>query len=52
MAETIETALLQGLVEKSLDITRLRAFGSDGASVMTGRLNGVAVYSLRGIAQE
>ena len=43
MAETIETALLQGLVEKLLDITRLRAFGSDGASVMTGRLNGVAV---------
>ena len=42
-AETIETALLQGLVDKSLDVTKLRAFGSDGASVMTGRLNGVAV---------
>ena len=42
-AETIETALLQGLVDKSLDVTKLRAFGSDRASVMTGRLNGVAV---------
>ena len=42
-AKTIETALLQILAVKSLDITRLRAFGSDGAAVMTGRLNGVAV---------
>ena len=42
-AETIEIALLQGLVDKSLDVTNLRAFGSDGASVMTGRMNGVAV---------
>lgn len=42
-AETIEKTLLQSLKAKSLDITRLRAFGSDGAAVMTGRLNGVAV---------
>ena len=42
-AETIETTILQSLTAKSLDITRLRAFGSDGAAVMTGRLNGVAV---------
>ena len=41
--ETIETALLQSLAVKLLDITRLRAFGSDGAAVMTGRLNGVSV---------
>ena len=34
---------LQGLVDKSLDVTKLREFGSDGASVMTGTLNGVAV---------
>ena len=43
MAETIETELLQGLVDKSLNVTMLRAFGSNGALVMTGRLNGVAV---------
>ena len=41
-AETIEIAILKSLEEKSLDITRLLGFGSDGASVMTGRLNGVA----------
>ena len=48
-AKTIETALLQGLVDKSLDVTKLRAFSSDGASVMvmTGRLNGVAVRLTR-----
>ena len=43
MAETIETELLQGLVDKSLNVTTLRVFGSNGALVMTGRLNGVAV---------
>ena len=46
-AETIETALWQGLMAKSLDITRLRGFGSDGAAVMTGRMNGVAAQLKR-----
>ena len=41
-AETIEIAILKSLEEKSLDITSLCGFSSDGASVMTGRLNGVA----------
>ena len=41
-AETIEAALLQVLRDKSIDVTKLRGFGSDGASVMTGRLTGVA----------
>ena len=41
-AETSEIAILKSLEEKSLDITRHRGFGSDGASVMIGRLNGVA----------
>ena len=38
--ETIEIAILKSL--ESLDMTQLCGFGSDGASVMTGRLNGVA----------
>ena len=42
-AETIKGAILQFLSDKTLQITKLRAFGSDGASVMTGRLTGVAV---------
>ena len=42
-AETIEAALLQGLVDKGLNKVKLRGFGSDGASVMTGRISGVAV---------
>ena len=42
-AETIEGAVLKFMSEKALQITRLCAFGSDGASVMTGRLSGVAV---------
>ena len=46
-AETIEGAILQYLRNKSLQITKLCAFGSDGASVMTGRLSGVTVC-LRG----
>ena len=42
-AKTIKETILKFLNEKSLDITKLCAFGSDGASVMTGRLSGVAV---------
>ena len=42
-AETIEGAILQYLGDKTLQITKLCAFGSDGASVMTGRLTDVAV---------
>ena len=42
-AETIEGAILHYLGNKTLQITKLCAFGSDGASVMTGRLTGVAV---------
>ena len=42
-AETIKEAILQYLSDKTLQITKLCAFGSDGASVMTGRLTGVAV---------
>ena len=46
-AEIIETALLEGLVEKLLDITKLHASGSDVASVITGRLEyGLAQESL------
>ena len=41
-AETIEKAILQYLHGKALQITKLRAFGSDGAAVMTGRVSGVA----------
>ena len=37
----IEGALLKFVSYKALQIGRLRAFGSDGASVMTGRLSGV-----------
>ena len=46
-AETIEGAILKVLSEKDLHISRLCAFGSDGASVMTGRLSGVAVRLTR-----
>ena len=42
-AETIEGAILQYLDDKSLQVIKLCAFGNDGASVMTGRLTGVAV---------
>ncbi len=41
-AETIEQALIKYLESCSLPMQRLVGFGSDGASVMTGRLNGVA----------
>ena len=42
-AETIEGSMLKFVRDKSLQIMRLCAFSSDGASVMTGRLSGVAV---------
>jgi len=42
-AETITGAMLKFVSDNTLHITRLCAFGSDGASVMTGRLSGVAV---------
>ena len=42
-AESIEQAILDYLQSKALQISKLRAFGSDGAAVMTGRLSGVAV---------
>ena len=42
-ADTIETAMLRYLSDKTLPVTKLHAFGSDGASVMTGRLTGVGV---------
>ena len=41
-ADTIERAMLQYISDKTLQVTKLCAFGSDGASVMTGRLTGVA----------
>lgn len=40
--ETIVRHLKQILVNKHIDIAKLRGFGSDGAAVMTGRVNGVA----------
>ena len=43
MAETIEGAMLKFVSDKALQITRLCAFSSDGTSVTTGRLSGVAV---------
>ena len=46
-AETIEEAMLNYVGDKVLQITRLSAFGSDGAAVMTGRLSGVAVRLTR-----
>ena len=41
-AETIESAILKITKKKGLDVSRLRAFGSDGAPVMTGATSGVA----------
>ncbi|XP_035683974.1 zinc finger protein 862-like [Branchiostoma floridae] len=41
-ADTITAAILSWLQEKGLDLNNLKGFGSDGASVMTGRRNGVA----------
>ena len=41
-AATIEGAILSYLDSKELDSRCLRGFGSDGANVMVGRINGVA----------
>ena len=41
-AETIESAILKYLDNKSFEVSKLRGFGSDGAAVMTGRHTGVA----------
>ena len=41
-AETIETALLKYLENKSLPLAKFVGFGTDGEKVMTGRVNGVA----------
>ena len=41
-AETIEQALLAYLEEKSIPLSRLVGFGSDRASVMTGKHSGIA----------
>ena len=41
-AETIETSLLQFLQDVGLSLSSVSSFGSDRASVMTGRQNGVA----------
>ena len=38
----MEGALVSYLDDKSLNIERMVAFGSDGASVMIGRITGVA----------
>ena len=47
-ADTIETALLQILREKEIDVSKLHGFGSDGAAVMVGELQ----QSLRDIVLE
>ncbi len=41
-AESVKENLKEGLAECGLTIDRVAALGSDGASVMTGRVNGVA----------
>lgn len=41
-AKTIEAAILKYVDSKSLVISKLRGFGSDGVAVMTGRHTGVA----------
>ena len=41
-AETIESALCNFLVDVNIDLNSVSSFGSDGASVMTGRHDGVA----------
>jgi hypothetical protein len=40
-AETIENALVSFMEKRDISFQRLWAFGSDGASVMTGHLHGV-----------
>ncbi|KAJ8334192.1 hypothetical protein SKAU_G00398310 [Synaphobranchus kaupii] len=42
-ADTIAAALKTWLQEKNISIKKVMGFGSDGAAVMTGRKNGVAV---------
>ena len=42
IAETIETSSVQFLQDVGLSLSNVSSFGSDGASVMTGRQNGVA----------
>ena len=42
-AEFIEKAILKLVSDKAFQISRLYAFGSDGAAVMTGKRSGVAV---------
>ncbi|XP_006821966.1 uncharacterized protein C17orf113-like, partial [Saccoglossus kowalevskii] len=41
--ETVMNALIDTLVASDIEIDKVMGFGSDGASVMTGRLNGVAL---------
>ena len=41
-AETIKQAIIDFITEIGLDMTKLSGFGSDGASVMIGKRNGVA----------
>ena len=41
-AGTIEEAVIAFLEEKAISISQMLGFATDGASVMTGRLNGVA----------
>ena len=41
-AETVEEAILAYLMEKSIPLSKLVGFGSDGAAVMIGRVSGVA----------
>ena len=41
-AETIEAAIIDITSKKSVDVAKLRGFGSDGAPVMIGRRNDVA----------
>ena len=43
-AETNEAAILKYLDNKSLEVSKLQGFGSDGAAVMTGRHTGVATH--------
>ena len=42
-AETVYDSIIQWLQDNGININKVSGFGSDGASVMTGRLNGVGV---------
>ena len=46
-ALTITTALLSKLARDEIPLSKVMSFGSDGASVMTGHLTGVAARILR-----